>query len=335
MMLARSVPNVILGFGGEFNQEKERFAMTQHRETFERAYRVGNVLGKGGYGIVYAGIRRRDGLSVAIKQVSKSKVTHWSIVGNQRVPMEICMLRKVAHIPGVIKLLDFYERQNSFIIVMERPEPVKDLFDFITEKGTLKEGVARDFFKQIVNTVMLCHDAGVIHRDIKDENILVDLKTSSLKVIDFGCATFLRNELYTDFDGTRVYAPPEWIRHSRYCGRSATVWSLGVLLYNMVCGDVPFEQDDEIVQAELVFPNRLTPECRDLIRKCLSVRPGDRPSLEAILAHSWITFPLADEDLDLPSKASLPAMPAPLPDSPAASPTHSSASSESSASSYA
>ncbi|XP_071445086.1 serine/threonine-protein kinase pim-3-like [Hetaerina americana] len=117
--------------------------------------------------------------------------------------MEVCLLRKVSHIPRVIKLLDYYERQNSSIIVMERPESVKDLFDFITEKGTLEESVARAFFIQVVETVMQCHKAGVIHRDIKDENILVDLKTSSLKLIDFGSGTFLRDGLYTDFDGKR------------------------------------------------------------------------------------------------------------------------------------
>ena len=88
-------------------------------------------------------------------------------LGGHKVPLEVCLLRKVSHIDGVIKLLDYYERNDSFIIIMERPEPVKDLFDYITEKGILEEEVARCFFRQIIETLILCHKAGVVHRDIK------------------------------------------------------------------------------------------------------------------------------------------------------------------------
>lgn len=79
----------------------------------------------------------------------------------------MCLLRQLAHIPGVIKLLDYYERSDSCVVIMERPDQAKDLFDYITEKICLKEPVARGFFKQIVETVIQCHNAGVIHRDIK------------------------------------------------------------------------------------------------------------------------------------------------------------------------
>jgi len=257
--------------------------------SLEDNYKVGEVLGKGGFGIVYAGVSRKDNTRVAIKHIAKAKVTAMEMLNGRKVPLELKLMHTVQSVEGAVILLDYFERPDSFVIVMERPDSCRDMFDYITEKGAIEESVAKGFFKQIVETVLACHSKGVIHRDIKDENILVNTKTGKLKLIDFGSGAFVKEGIYTEFEGTRVYSPPEWIRCSRYLGNQATVWSLGILLYDMVCGDIPFETDEEICNAELIFRNNVSETCQNLIRSCLRIRPRDRMEIQQILSHPWLS----------------------------------------------
>jgi len=260
----------------------------------EKLYKIGDILGKGGFGTVYAGIRRKDGKSVAIKHIAKSKVPSMQMLNGRKVPLELALMHAVQSVVGTVKLLDYFERSDSFVIVMERPDTCKDMFDYITEKETIEENVAKGFFKQIVETILACHSKGVIHRDIKDENILVDVKTGKLKLIDFGSGAFIKDAEQTEFEGTRIYSPPEWIRCSRYMFKQATVWSLGILLFNMVCGDIPFDSDEDICSGELYFKKSVTAECAGLVRACLRIKPTDRIDIGQILSHPW----LCEEDLE-------------------------------------
>ena len=221
---------------------------------------------------------------MAIKVISKDKALEWVAVDDEVLIFEICLMKKVAHIPGCIQILDYYERRDNFLAVMEHPYPSKDLFEYITEKGAFPEKLSRTFSRQMVETLNAVHTAGVVHRDIKDENIMVDLSTDQLKLIDFGSGTFLKYSIYTQFQGTLGYSTPEWICFHCYHGGSATVWSLGILLFDIVCGDIPFQLSHQIVKAKPTFKGNLSEDVKDLIHKCLRIKPSDRPSIEQILS---------------------------------------------------
>jgi serine/threonine protein kinase len=172
---------------------------------------------------------------------------------------------------------------------MERPEKCVDLFGLVEcNNGLLKEESCRRYFRQIVEATMACHHAGVLHNDLKEENILVDLQSDTVKLIDFGEGMLLKDEAYTDVTGTTEYNPPELITTGKYHGVSATVWSLGILLFSIACGNIPFHSADMICRGELHFPVGISPLLQDLIRSMLAVDPDTRPQLENILEHKWL-----------------------------------------------
>merc|ERR1712147_472185 len=279
-------------------------------------YVVGELLGQGGFGRVFSGQRKPDNLEVVIKEVRKDERYKRDNANNiNSLPMEIQLMLRVQNVPGCIKILDYFDDGDTYFIAMEKLQRSKDLFDCITDMGRLEEEEARRMFLEIVETVRRCRDLGVLHRDIKDENILVDLSTGATRLIDFGSGCFHPSEaeqceeqsedlkknsektqqtedrVYTEFRGTRVYSPPEWIRDGEYRAEGLTTWSLGVLLYDMLSGDIPFTSDGQILRGQLPScPHlKISEEAMDLVKSCLTVNTGLRITLDNILNHPWLT----------------------------------------------
>ncbi|XP_077029030.1 serine/threonine-protein kinase pim-1-like [Agelaius phoeniceus] len=259
-------------------------------EALQERYRVGSLLGRGGFGSVFAATRLSDGAPVAIKRVPRNRVRHWGeLPDGSRAPLEVVLQAKVSTgFPGVVQLLEWLELPNHIVMVLERPERCQDLQRFIGARRFLPEEVARALFRQVLEAVRHCTSCGVLHRDIKPENILLDLHTGKAKLIDFGCGTYLQDTAYTHFAGTLSYSPPEWIQHQRYHGEAATIWSLGLLLCHLVMGKHPFRRGQEIIRGRILFPQWLSQECQDIIKRCLSMQPSDRPSLEELFCHPWV-----------------------------------------------
>ncbi|KAM7020749.1 serine/threonine-protein kinase pim-1-like [Acridotheres tristis] len=261
------------------------------QQGLKERYRVGSLLGRGGFGSVWAATRLSDGAPVAIKRVPRNRVRHWGeLPDGTSAPLEIVLLDKVSTgFPGVIQLLEWLELPNNIVMVLERPERCQDLHHFIRARGFLSEEVARELFRQVLEAVRHCTSCGVLHRDIKPQNVLVDLATGQAKLIDFGCGTYLQDTAYAHFAGTLSYSPPEWAKFGWYYGKPATIWSLGILLHQMVCGEHPFRRGQNISwDHQLSLPQRLSQECQGLIRRCLSMLDTERPSLEDLISDPWM-----------------------------------------------
>merc|ERR1711936_617533 len=254
---------------------------------FHKLYKIDSVIGKGGFGTVFSATRKKDKMQVAVKEVYKAKIIKKTADG--KTPLEVALMEQVQNVVGIIKIIEFFEMPESFFIVMEKFH-CQDLFDYISERGALTEDKARNIFKQLLETILMCHNNGVLHRDIKDENILIDVKTEKIKLIDFGSATYLHDGLYNDFEGTRVYAPPEWIKYRRYTADGLTAWSLGILLHDLVCGDIPFETDTQILMGlpDWSETTALSTALKSLIEGCLKTDPRERLTLEDITSHPWM-----------------------------------------------
>ncbi|XP_067305983.1 uncharacterized protein [Pseudorasbora parva] len=257
-------------------------------------YECLKLLGRGSYGQVFEGIRLSDSRKVALKYVEKT-----GCEGNVRnglfgksLPKEVAMmalLSKSPSVPQIIKLLDWYETHNEYILVLERPTPCQDMRQFLLKHGgRIEESSARAVMRQVVTAAKICCERGILHGDIKLENLLINENTLQVKLIDFGTSKRLKKSAYSTFRGTKVFAPPESVNNGKFYGKPATVYALGVVLFKMLSGKYPRtpKQLAEIL-TEPWYTEEISKECQDLISACMQSDPAKRIDLEKILLHDW------------------------------------------------
>uniref|UniRef100_H2ZC99 Serine/threonine-protein kinase pim-1 n=1 Tax=Ciona savignyi TaxID=51511 RepID=H2ZC99_CIOSA len=227
-------------------------------------------------------------MRVAIKRISKSATTRWGWLGGKVVPLELALLCQVNEVrcSGVVDIVEWHETTEAFLLVMVRPHPAVDLYDYVSKHKRVKESLARHIIRQLITALQHCINHGVLHRDIKLENILLNPETMEITLIDFGCGDYVRSAPYKEFAGTPEYYAPEWFIHKQYYGEALTVWSIGVLFYSLICGSLPFRSAKDITEKEITkFSNDISRNARDLITCLLLKNPRDRLKLGAVLFH--------------------------------------------------
>ncbi|KAM9487118.1 serine/threonine-protein kinase pim-1-like isoform 1-T4 [Clarias gariepinus] len=276
----------------------QEFHPSQHYE-FDARYAVVELLAKERYGTLYTGVHKADGKKVGIKCVMKNPTDELITIPEQMkmLPLEVALIKLVSKPPlckNVVELLDWFETSTFFFLVVERTNPCMDLRDFCKlDNGRLAEPVAQKVMQQVVRAACHCCEHGVLHCDF-EQNLLINPDTLEVKLVDFGCAEVMTDELYTDFPGNLAFSPPEWVQYRKYFGFPAIIWGVGVLLFELVCGELPFCNEKEIVEGLLPFIPGLSDECCNLIQQCLNKDPECRPTFKEILDHKWFKKSLED-----------------------------------------
>jgi len=256
------------------------------------SYHIGKTLGKGSFGKVKLGIHKLTGQKVAIKIVDK---IHAPIVAR-----EIETWRHLIH-PNIIQLYEVITSETKIYMVIEYAEE-GELFNFITKYGRINEKsvTAKRLFKQLVEAVQYCHQHNFVHRDLKLENVLLS-SDFKIKLSDFGFTKEISSSKLLDtYCGSVAYSAPEMISGKKYNGPGADIWSLGVILYTMVCGTLPFDDEaDDVIYQKILnlnykIPDFISEDCKDLITRILKIEPSERMTIEEILNHKWMELPQED-----------------------------------------
>uniref|UniRef100_A0A8C6P1H6 BR serine/threonine kinase 2 n=1 Tax=Nothobranchius furzeri TaxID=105023 RepID=A0A8C6P1H6_NOTFU len=251
-------------------------------------YRLEKTLGKGQTGLVKLGVHCVTCQKVAVKIVNREKLSESVLM---KVEREIAILKLIEH-PHVLKLHDVYENKKYLYLVLEHVSG-GELFDYLVKKGRLTPKEARKFFRQIMSALDFCHSHSICHRDLKPENLLLDEK-NNIRIADFGMASLqVGDSLLETSCGSPHYACPEVIRGEKYDGRKADVWSCGVILFALLVGALPFDDDnlrnllEKVKLGVFHMPHFIPPDCQNLLRGMIEVDASKRLTLEVIQKHTW------------------------------------------------
>ena len=252
-------------------------------------YNLKGILGKGTFSIVRLGENKITKEKVAIKIMQKNKILNKDDF--IRIQREIEILKRLKH-PNVIKIHHIFEDEKKIYIIMEFCEN-GELFNRIVEKKSLTENEAALFYYQLINGLEYIHKNGIVHRDLKPENLLLS-KNDLLKVIDFGLSNYREeNKLLFTPCGSPCYASPEMVSGQRYDGCMIDIWSTGIILFAMVCGYLPFEDNDndilfgKILKCKIHYPKSMGALTLDLMKKIIVPEPKQRITLEQIKLHDF------------------------------------------------
>lgn len=262
---------------------------------FEEEYQTIKAVGKGAFGFVWKAIRCSDGQEVVVKFINKARIVSDSWVDDPmlgRVSQEIAILTRVQH-HNIVKVLEIFENERYFQMVMEKHGDGLDLFEFIDRQPRLDEPLASYIFRQLVAAVFYLRTKNILHRDIKDENIIID-KCFHIRLIDFGSAAMMVPEkVFYNFYGTLEYCSPEVLQGNPYEGPELEMWSMGVLLYTLLFSENPFCGVEEILTAKLKLPFPLSLELQEVLSGLLYPDPTERMTLDQLLLQSWISQPIS------------------------------------------
>ncbi|XP_010863940.2 MAP/microtubule affinity-regulating kinase 4 isoform X2 [Esox lucius] len=261
-------------------------------------YRLLKTIGKGNFAKVKLARHILTGKEVAIKIIDKTQLNPTSL---QKLFREVRIMKGLNH-PNIVQLFEVIETDKTLYLIMEYASG-GEVFDYLVSHGRMKEIEARAKFRQIVSAVHYCHMKNIVHRDLKAENLLLDAD-ANIKIADFGFSNefTLGNKLDT-FCGSPPYAAPELFQGKKYDGPEVDVWSLGVILYTLVSGSLPFdgqnlkELRERVLRGKYRVPFYMSTDCEGILRRFLVLNPTKRCTLDQVMKDKWINAGYDEDSL--------------------------------------